>query len=287
MKLTWDNLGQRTYETGTSKGVLYLLDDEGDYTTAAAWSGLTKVTEKPTGAATTRVYADNINYLTLVSVEMWEGTIEALTYPDAWMVCDGSASPEAGVNIGQQPRESFGFCWRTEIGNDQTPAVASGDYKLHLAYNCLAAPSERDYETINDTPDAIPFSWSITSTAVPIAGYSATSTVTIDSTKVDAAALLALETLLYGTDGAGASLPSPASVVALFAGTATSATPTAPTMTSDVITIPVVTGVNYYIDGALVTGTVTITTNKVVTALPKPGYFFPDEVQTEWEFVHV
>jgi hypothetical protein len=215
--LTWDAVGERFYETGVDHGVLYLPDDTGVYSTGVAWNGLTTVTESPSGAAANPQYADNIKYLNLIAAEEFGGTIDAFTYPDEFAQCDGTAIPSDGVTVGQQSRKLFGLSFRTVIGND----VEGTDYgyKLHLIYGAQAAPSDRAYATINDQPAAIAFSWTITTSPVPTTGYKPTSLITIDSTKVDAAALTSLEDLLYGNGTVGAALPSPDEVIALFPST--------------------------------------------------------------------
>lgn len=288
-KLAWDVVGTRRFETGVDHGVLFIPDSVGAYTTGYAWNGLTTVTESPSGAEATPTYADNLKYLNLISVEQFEGTIEAYTYPDEFAQCDGSRQPEAGVYIGQQTRKLFGFCYRTKIGND----LVGNDlgYKLHLVYNALAAPSERAYGTVNETPEAIDFSWEFTTTPVDVGtiggtAYKPTATLVIDSTKVNAGALATLEDFLYGTVGTDPSLPTPTAVIALFSGTVTVATPTAPTYnsTTKVITIPTVTGVTYKINGVTKTGTVTITEDTVVNAYPNAGYKFPAVGDDDWFF---
>lgn len=284
-KIVWDATGDHFFETGVSNGVLYIPDDTGAYVNGYGWNGLTKVTEKPTGASPTAMYADNRKYLNLLSTEMWAGTIEAYTYPDEFGQCDGVASPEAGLTIGQQPRKAFGFSWQTKVGNDSVGANLG--IKIHLVYNALAAPSEKDYETVNDTPDAISFSWELSTTAIDVPGYEPTSTIVIDSTKVDPTAFASLQAFLYGTDADAPMLPTPAAVLALFADTITTVTPTTPTLASHVITIPSVTGVTYEIDGVPVTGTITITASVVVVAHPNDGYQFPPLIVPEWEFVYV
>lgn len=211
--ITWDETGKRLYETGVDHGVLYLPSPTGVYDTGVAWNGLTTVTETPSGAEATALYADNIKYLNLVSVEEFACTIEAFTYPDEFAECDGSAIPEVGVTVGQQPRKTFGFSYRSRIGNDVEND--SYGYRLHLVYGCLAAPSEKAYATINDSPEAITFSWEVNTTPVPVTGHQPTSLLTIDSTKVQPADLTALETLLYG-GAAEPSLPLPDAVIALF-----------------------------------------------------------------------
>mgnify|MGYP007099722331 FL=1 len=214
-KLVWDQTGERLYETGVKQGVLYLLGTSGTYTKGVAWNGLTNVTESPSGAEATPLYADDIKYLNLISTEEFGGTIEAYTYPDEFAECDGSASLAAGVYIGQQARKTFGFCYRTTLGND-VDNNAHG-YKLHLVYGALAAPSEKAYSTINDSPEAITFSWEFSTTPVNVTGHKPTASITIDSTKVDAEKLAALETILYGDTEAEARLPLPDEVAEIFA----------------------------------------------------------------------
>ena len=219
-KLVWDNTGERLYETGVSKGVLY-IPTEGVYSKGVAWNGLTAVTESPSGAEATPLYADDIKYLNLMSNEEFGCTIEAYTYPDEFAECDGSASLSAGVYIGQQARKTFGFCYRTVLGND-TESNDHG-YKLHLIYGCLAAPSEKSYATINDSPEAITFSWEVSTTPVNVTGHKPTACITIDSTKVNPAKLTELENKLYGSDGSGGSggtepmLPLPNEIAQIFA----------------------------------------------------------------------
>ena len=200
-KLVWDAIGAHIYETGVDHGVLYQVDTTGKYVNGVAWNGLTSASESPSGAEAQKQYADNMNYLTLYSAEEFGMTIEAFTYPEEFEQNDGSASPVSGLNIGQQPRKSFGLSYRTKVGND----VVGDDYgyKLHLVYGCRAAPSERGYSTINDSPEAITFSWEISTTPVQITGYEPSALLTIDSTKfaqADAEKLTLLETLLYGRD---------------------------------------------------------------------------------------
>lgn len=212
--LVWDQTSEHFYETGVDHGVLYIPDAAGVYATGYAWNGLTTITESPSGAEATPLYADNIKYLNLISVEEFGATIEAFTYPDEFAQCDGSATPSEGVTVGQQGRKTFGLSYRTRVGND----VAGADlgYKLHLVYGCTAAPSEKAYATINDSPEAITFSWEVTTTPVPVTGLKPTSLLVIDSTKVDATELASLETLLYGGAAAEATLPLPDAVIALF-----------------------------------------------------------------------
>lgn len=280
--ITWDKSGERRYETGVDHGVLY-TPTNGVYNYGVAWNGLTTVTESPAGAEATKQYADNIVYLNLVSAETWGGTIEAFTYPDEFAPYDGLGVPEAGVTVGQQPRQTFGLSYRTRIGNDQNSVAG---YKVHLVYGCVAAPSEKAFTTVNDTPAPIAFSWAVTTTPVDVPGFSPSATITIDSTEVDADALATLEGFLYGSVGVDPMLPLPSAVLAIFAGTVVVATPTQPTFASDVITIPTITGITYWINGEVATGAVTIATDTVVTATPNDGYKFPPVIVNEWLYHH-
>ena len=213
MVLTWDETGKRLYETGVRKGVLYPQDSSGTYSKGVAWNGLTAVTESPSGAEATALYADDIKYLSLTSAEEFGATIEAYTYPDEFAVCDGSAELATGVSIGQQKRKAFGLCYRTIIGND-----VDGDdhgYKIHIIYGALAAPSEKGYATVNDSPEAITFSWEITTTPVNVTGFKPTAYLVIDSTKIDAEKLTALEAILYGSESDEARLPLPDEIAEL------------------------------------------------------------------------
>lgn len=215
-KIIWDDIGARLYETGVKNGVLYPMA-EGAYTKGVAWNGLTAVTESPSGAEATPLYADDIKYLNLISNEDFGGTIEAYTYPDEFKQCNGEAELVTGVSVRQQKRANFGFCYRTTIGND-TDGVDHG-YKLHLIYNATAAASESAYATVNDSPEAITFSWEFTTTPVAITkvpGLKPTACLTIDSTKVDAEKLAALEAKLYGTESEEPSLPTPDEVFTLL-----------------------------------------------------------------------
>jgi hypothetical protein len=286
-ELVWDQVGERRYETGADHGVLYIPNASGQYVNGYAWNGLVSVTESPSGAESTPQYADNIKYLNLKSAEEFGATLEAFTYPEEFGQCDGSAQPSPGVSLGQQGRKSFGLSYRTKVGNDLD---ADAGYKLHLVYGADAAPSEKAYTTVNDSPEAITFSWEITTTPVAVGTigattYKPTASLTIDSTKVDATALAALEDMLYGTAGADPELPTPATVIALFTGTVTEVETQAPTYNAatDIITIPTVTGVVYYIDGEVVTGTYgPITADTVVHAEPAPGYSFTEESDNDW-----
>lgn len=217
-KIVWDKTGERLYETGVDRGVLY-VQSNGTYSKGVAWNGLTAVTESPSGAEATPLYADNIKYLNLMSAEEFGCTIEAYTYPEEFAECDGSAELATGVTIGQQARKPFGLSYRTKIGND-----AAGNefgYKLHLIYGCLAAPSEKAYTSINDSPEATTFSWEVSTTPVSVDDHSPTASITIDSTKVEPTKLAALEEILYGKDGnSGAGteprLPLPSEIATLF-----------------------------------------------------------------------
>lgn len=209
--IQWDDTGKRFYETGVDHGVLYPMDEFGAYPEGIAWNGLTGVSEKPSGAQATPLYADNTKYLNLMSVEEFGCTIEAYTYPDAFAACDGSEEAVEGLMLGQQGRGKFGLAYRTRIGNDVSEDLG---YKLHLVYGCLAAPSEKAFKTVNDSPEAISFSWEVTTTPVPVVGFKPTASLTIDSTKVDAAKLAALEVILYGsTPATKGILPLPDAVI--------------------------------------------------------------------------
>jgi hypothetical protein len=207
--LTWDQVGEKLYETGVDHGVLYLPDAAGVYNTGFSWNGLTTVTESPSGAEPNPQYADNIKYLNLYSAEEFGATIEAFTYPEEFGQCDGTDLPAPGVAVGQQGRKMFGLCYRTKVGND----IDGSDfgYKLHMIWGAQAAPSEKAYATINDSPEAISFSWEITTTPVPVTGRKPTSLIVVDSTVVTPAELTSLETLLYGQAA------TPDAVIALFA----------------------------------------------------------------------
>lgn len=213
-KLTWDDTGKRLYETGVKQGVLYPIQTGGVYSKGVAWNGLTAVTESPSGAEATALYADDIKYLSLYSAEEFGATIEAFTYPDEFMECDGSATLAEGVTVGQQDRKTFGLCYKTTVGNDVDGA--SHGYKLHLIYGAMASPSEKAYATINDSPEAITFSWEVTTTPVNVTGMKPTASITIDSTKADPTCLAALEEALYGGEEAEARLPLPDEVKALM-----------------------------------------------------------------------
>ena len=214
-KIVWDAIGEHTFETGVRNGVLYLKDAQGAYSTGVAWNGLTSVSESPEGAEATDLYADDIKYLTLMSAENFKATIEAYTYPDEFAECDGSATIADGVTIGQQSRKPFGLCYRTAIGND-TDGNEHG-YKLHIVYGCQASPSEKQYSTLNDSPESITFSWEVSTTPVNVNGKKPTATLIIDSTKADKAKLTALEAILYGSESEEPRLPLPDEIATLMA----------------------------------------------------------------------
>lgn len=218
MKLVWDKTGEKFYETGVNKGVLYVQDSAGTYPKGVVWNGLTAVTESPSGAEATPLYADNIKYLNLVSAEEFGATVEAYTYPDEFAECNGEATLAKGVNIGQQTRKTFGMSYQTKIGNDINSDLG---YKIHIIYGALAAPSEKAYATVNDSPEAITFSWEVSTTPVEVTGFKPTSYLTIDSREVAADKLAALEAMLYGTDSDEASLPLPDEIAALVGTEAT------------------------------------------------------------------
>ena len=213
-KLVWDKTGERLYETGVKNGVLFPQETGGTYGVGVAWNGLTAVTESPSGAEANPLYADDIKYLNLMSVEEFGATIEAYTYPDKFAECDGSATLTPGVTIGQQPRKAFGLSYRTTIGNDTASNMYG--YKIHLVYGAMAAPSERAYATVNDSPEAITFSWELSTTPVEVAGFEPTAHLEIDSTKVNKDKLAAFEAILYGSEAEDPRLPLPDEVATLL-----------------------------------------------------------------------
>jgi hypothetical protein len=292
-KLLWDQTGERLYETGVDQGVLY-IPNNGIYDKGYAWNGLTTVTESPSGAEPTALWADNIKYLNILSREEFGGTIEAYTYPDEFGQCDGTAEPEAGIFVGQQTRKVFGLAYRTKVGND-TEADDFG-FKIHLVWSALAAPSEKAFATINDTPEAITFSWAFSTTPVAIPAYpdlKPTSSMVLDSTKVDAAALTAIMDVLYGTPGADPRLPLPDEVLQMFGGTSTAVTPVEPAFVAatGVITIPTVSGVQYRRGdtNANVAGGTTVTIaasgdSLIIKAVPTSGNYFTSGSDDDWSF---
>jgi hypothetical protein len=285
--LTWDNIGERFFETGVDQGVLYIPDSNGAYIDGVAWNGLTNVTESPSGAEPNAQYADNTKYLNLFSAEEFAATLEAFTYPDEFQQFDGLAVPTPGVAVGQQTRKTFGLSYRTKIGND-----LDGDdyaYKRHLIYGCQASPSEKAYGTTNDSPEPITFSWSIATNPVPVTGMKSTSILTIDSRYVGAPELLALENLLHGSAG-DPFLPMPDTVISMFTAGVTTVTPTMPSYNSgtDTLTIPTVTGVEYYINDVLVAaGDIVLTADTLVEARPASGYVFTAGVDTDWFYDYI
>ena len=213
-KIVWDKVGERFYETGVDRGVLYPMQADGEYSLGVAWNGLTAITESPSGAEASPIYADNIKYLNLMSAEEFGATIEAYTYPEEFGECNGEANIANGVSIGQQTRKLFGLAYRTKLGND-TEGTDYG-YKLHLVYNALAGVSDRGYTTINDSPEAMTLSWEISTTPVDVPGFKPTACVTIDSTKCDPEKLAALEAILYGSEDEEARLPLPEEVMSIM-----------------------------------------------------------------------
>ena len=213
-RLIWDEVGQRFFETGVKNGVLYVQDNDGSYKNGVVWNGLTAVTESPSGAEETPLYADDVKYLTLRSAEEFGATVEAYTYPEEFEQCDGSAAIAAGVTIGQQARRAFGLCYRTSVGNDIQGQNYS--YKLHLIYGCTVAPSEKSYSTINDNPEAITFSWELSTVPVPVDGFSPTASLVIDASKVDEGKMQLIENALFGDDQNEAKLLLPNEIMELI-----------------------------------------------------------------------
>lgn len=290
--LTWDQVGERTYETGVDKGVLYVPNESGVYDTGVAWNGLVTVTESPSGAEASPQYADNIKYLNLISTEEFGATIEAFTYPDEFGECDGSAEPSPGIRLGQQTRKTFGLAYRTLLGND----LEGNDYgyKLHLVYGALAAPSEKAYGTVNDSPEAITFSWEITTTPVAVTDHKPTALMTITSTEVDGTALADLEEILYGAEGVEPRLPLPDEVISLFEDTITTVRlvgADAPTYNdgTNVLTLPAVTGVVWRVNGVVKSPgaqpALTVGQSAVVTASASAGYMITGD--NDWTFDYV
>lgn len=287
-KIEWDLIGDRLYETGVDHGVLYIPNNVGQYTTGVAWNGLTGFTESPSGAESNPQYADNMKYLNLISAEDFGGTLEAFYFPKEFEQFDGFASPSNGVSIGQQGRRAFGFSYRTLKGND-VDNLKHG-YKIHLLYNLTAAPSERAYTTVNESPEAMTFSWTLSATPVPVPGYDPAASITIDSTEVDPVSLAALEQILYGTAGVNPRLPMPAEVIAMFDGVVTVVVPLAPAFDgpTNTLTIPTVVGVEYLIDGLVVpAGNIVIDQDVIVTARPTNGYVFSATADDDWAYEFV
>lgn len=290
-ELSWDAVGDLLYETGVDHGVLYLPDEAGAYDEAHVWNGLVTVTETPSGAEANAQFADNIKYLNLLSAEEFGATIEAFTYPDAFNECDGIGSPSAGVLVGQQGRRSFGLSYRTKVGNDLEGA--DHGYKLHLVYGCLASPSEKAYGTINDSPEAITFSWEVATTPVTAGDdFSPTSLIIIDSTAVDSSDLEDLEEILFGSVGDDARLPLPEEVFALFGAGVTDVDMGTPANQATynsgthIVTVPAVTGVTWYINGEAVSNgaqpALTVGQTAEVEARADAGYNLVGD--DEWTF---
>lgn len=259
-KLVFDAEGQRLYESGVSKGVLFVKKDDGTYDNGVVWNGLTAVNESPDGGEPSDIYADNIKYLTLMSVENFNGSIEAYTYPDAFAECDGSKEVATGVFVGQQKRRAFGMCYRTEIGNDVTSELG---YKLHFVYGALASPSDKNHETINDNPDAATFSWDITTTPIVVnaPGVKPTAHLTVDSTKVTSEKLQAIEDAIYGTTLTNSRMLTPDEIIAII---------------NDTTTYTITTNVT----NGTYTGATTVVSNgsAQVQITANEGYTLPDNV---------
>lgn len=213
-KLVFNNVGERLFETGVKNGVLYVMGDEGAYENGVVWNGLTAVTESPSGAETTPLYADDVKYVVIYAAEEFGATVEAYTYPEEFEQCDGSAAISEGITIGQQTRKSFGMCYKTSVGND----VQGQDYgyKIHIIYGAKAAPSEKSYSTINDSPEAVTFSWELSTVPVPVEGHNPTATMVIDSTRVPAEKMAKIEAKLYGSEESDATLPLPNEILDLI-----------------------------------------------------------------------
>lgn len=283
-RIVWDKVGERLFRTGCDHGVLYRQNASGQYNLGFPWNGLVSVSASPTGAEATPQYADNIIYVNLVSAERFEGSISAFMYPDAFAECDGTATPVEGLGIGQQTRKPFGLSYRTLIGND----LQGQDYgyEINLVYGALAAPSERENNTVNDSPEAMELSWDLTTTPVDVPGFKPAATLTLDSTKISPAKMKEIEDILYGTEGVEPRLPLPAEIIGILSGATSEVEPQAPTYdpATKVITIPTVVGVEYRIADEPVSGTVTITEDTVVTAHATSGHKFPAVTDDDWFF---
>jgi hypothetical protein len=285
-KLVWDATGTRKFENGVEKGVLYPQNALGLYPLGVAWSGLTTVTEKPSGAESNKQYADNRVYANLISAEEFAATIEAFYSPVEFDACDGTATPYPGVSVGQQPRKPFGFCYKTKIGNDIDPDLG---YNLHVVYGAMAAPSERAYTTINDSPELTALSWDLSTDKVDIPGLKPSAIITIDSTATDPVKLAALELVLYGDVAVDPRLPLPAELFGLIGTVLTDATPVAPTYVqgTHTVTIPVTAGIDYQVDGVTkVAGALVITKTTTVIAVPKATYKLAAGVDDDWTFIY-
>jgi len=284
-KIVWDQVGERVYETGVDHGVLYIPNNNGIYVTGVAWNGLTTVTESPSGAESNAQYADNMKYLNLISAEQFAATLEAFTYPREFQQFDGLATPTPGVSVGQQNRKPFGLSYRTLKGNDVQGQKYG--YKIHLVYGLTAAPSERANTTVNDSPEAMPLSWALDATPVPVPNLDPSAHLIIDSTDVDSVPLAALEQILYGATGVDPRLPMPGEILAMFESGVTVVTPLHPAYNAGthVITIPTVVGVEYQVGGETVpAGAFTITDDVIVTAVPTPGHVFASDIDDDWAY---
>jgi len=272
MKLTWDDTGKRIWETGVEQGTLYPRNALGVYPLGVAWNGLTAVTDSPSGAESNKQYADNRVYANIMSAEELGGTIEAFTWPSEFDACDGTATPYPGVSVGQQSRQPFGFCYKTKLGNDISEDLG---YKLHIWYGAMASPSEKAYNTVNDSPELTTFSWEVSTDKVAVPGLKPSATLTIDSTKTDPAKLAALELVLFGDDAVDPRLPLPAEVFSLVGESLTDAEPVMPAYVqgTHTITIPTTTGIDYQIDGVTkVAGAVVIGTGCVAEKRLLPNF---------------
>lgn len=285
-RLQWGQVGQKFFENGVDRGVLYVRDDRGEYPQGVAWNGLTSVSEAPSGAESNKQYADNQVYVNLKSAEEYSATIEAFMYPDEFAACNGEAEVVPGVTLGQQNRKSFGFSYRTIVGNDVNPNLG---HKIHVVYGADAAPSDKAYNTVNADPELASFSWEISTTPVEVGTiggveYKPSATLTFKSTNFDPSKWAELEAVLWGSEGQDARLPLPRDLIALMTGTTTMATPVQPTYdeATNTVTIPTVTGVEYLIDGEVVTGNVVLTETSLVVARPLSGYTFPEPTDVDW-----
>lgn len=283
-QLEWDKTGERFFKTGVSHGVLYLTDNKGVYDRGFAWNGLTSVTHSPSGAEANKQYADNIVYANIKSAEEVGGTIEAFNAPDEFAECDGARQPVPGLRISQQRRKSFGFSWQTLLGND----LEGTDYgfEINIVYGADAAPSEEQFQTVNDSPEPATLSWEYTTTPVAVPGLKPTAKITIRSTDLSAAKLKELTDILYGTAGEDPRLPLPAELITLLTGATTEVTPTKPAQAGNVVTIPNIAGVQYSADGVdLDPGAFNLVkTNTIIKARPKATYRFPADVDTDWQY---
>ena len=281
-RLQWDRAPERRFETGCDRGVLYPSDQAGGYETGVVWNGLVNATEKPSGAEPKKQYADNMVYLTLMSAEEFGMSIEAFTYPDEFERCEGQVSVVPGATLGQQSRIPFGLCYRTRIGDAVNPRRG---HKLHLVYSALAAPSEKAYGTVNESPEATTLSWELSTDPNVLEGYDPTAQFTLNSTLLDPAVWAQLEDILYGTGATEPRLPSLEELVSILVSSApTVVVPVQPTYnaTTDTITIPTIAGLEYTINDEVVTGDVVITEDTLVVAHTLSGYVFPQVADIDW-----